>query len=190
MKVILINTVFKSYLIRCCPRDELTMNIDIILTSFIMIIIGIIMSLFGYAMSRLFIALAVTAITFYLSIQYLYTHTHSLVFSAILSIFIALVVGGISFVFYRVMLGIAIGIIISIIISRAYGFSSIQFIALAIVFSAIAYFLSKYIIVIALALLGSAMIYLGLVRLGIDAFFSIIISAIIFTIGVYIQLRG
>ncbi|ADM27849.1 hypothetical protein Igag_1035 [Ignisphaera aggregans DSM 17230] len=166
------------------------MNIDAILTSFIMIIIGIVMSLFGYAMSRLLTALAMAAITFYLSIQYLYAHTHSLVFSSILAIFIALVIGGISFVFYRAMLGIAIGIIISTIISRAYGFSGIQLIALAVVFSAIAYFLSKYIVVIALALLGSAMIYLGLVRLGIDIFFSLIISAIMFVAGVYIQFRG
>ncbi len=166
------------------------MNIDIALTSFAMIVIGIIMVLFGYTMSRLLTALAMAAISFYLSIHYLYSHTHSLVLSAILSIIIALVAGGIGFAFYRVMLGIAIGVIVSIIISRAYGFSSLQFIALVAIFSAIAYFLSKYILIIALALLGSAMIYLGLIRLGIGVFFSLILSAMMFAIGIYIQFKG
>jgi len=165
-------------------------SLDEVIVSLAMIAVGGGLSLFGYEIARLGSAFTSGAVFMYFTYFYVKAATRSTIVSLVVSFTVFVVVTGIAYAFFRELLSITGGVLAARTLWRlGYISSGWAFIGVALLLSMLMYVVSRLALIIALSGVGSLLVFLGLVRLGVGFVASGFLSLIVFVGGSLYQVK-
>lgn len=152
-----------------------------------LVVLGIIVCFWGKQLSRVISSIVFGAFLGYITWLYTFKLWSSVALSIVFML-IAMIVGfALGFIAFRLVLSIFFAYILTGIIVPA---KSILFPILLIILATAIYTLSNYILSLLYAATGALMIYEGITTLGLEKIYAVIICLIMFTLGLYNQLRS
>jgi hypothetical protein len=154
-------------------------------------VLGIVLCLWGVQLSRVIASITLASVLGYLT--YIYVHkAFGSIALAILFMFIAIGIGfALGFTLFRLGLSIVFGYTLASILTKSViGFrETALLLVLTIIFTALIYVLSKYILILLFVASGSALLFKSLVALGLAPTLSLIVIVVVATVGIYNQLK-
>lgn len=154
----------------------------------ILVVLGVLLCLWGRQIARILSSITFAALLGYISFVHSFKLWGSLAVSILLALFAMLIGFATGFFVYKVVLSVIFAYMIASALIQ--GGKGALFLVLVVILAAVAYTLSKYVLSVLFALTGTAMIYKGVIALGLNTTMALALCTVVFVLGVYNQVRA